>query len=104
MRQQEMSDDQYHQLDLQLQRILSHLTNELGGEATEGNVHRQLSEIRNSIRTLQAHIMGSPENPGIVMRLDRLEVAEKARGKVNSAALFALVGLVVKACWDLLVT
>lgn len=97
-----MSGDQFHQLDLQLQRILGHLQTELGGDGVEGNVVRQLKELRKDIKQLQAHVTGSPDHPGIATRLDRLEIAEQNRAKINSAALLAIVSLVIKACWDVL--
>jgi len=97
-----MSDDQYHALELQLQHIVDQLARELGTDSHQGSLSRRLTEISSNVEQLRQHILGTPSFPGLALRLDRLEVAEKNRAKLASAVLLSIVGLLLKAVWELI--
>ena len=98
-----MSDAEVRDIRLHLERIMAHLQNELGGDGMQGNVMRQLGDIRRDLHDLERHIVGTPDTPGIITRLDRLEIAELARARYVSAGLAAVICLVAKAAWELIV-
>jgi len=95
-------DDRLHAVETQTSLILSTLKAELGESSTVGNVPRMLELLRGELRELKELLLGSLDRPGVVLRLDRLEIAEERRARMSSATFVALIGLVVKAGWDLL--
>src|SRR5690242_4215693 len=95
-------DDRLHAVETQTSLILSTLKSELGNNGVVGNVPRMLALLRDELRELKLQLLGTIEHPGVVLRLDRLEIAEERRARLTSAALVALVGLLVKAGWELL--
>ena len=95
-------DDRLHAVETQTSLILSTLRNELGTSESSGNLTRLLGEFRSELRELKEHLLGTLDHPGVVLRLDRLEVTEQRRTKLISAGLLALVSLVMKAGWDLI--
>jgi hypothetical protein len=95
-------DDRLHAVETQTSLILSTLKSELGSNGVVGNVPRMLALLRDELREMKMQLLGTLDHPGVVLRLDRLEIAEERRARTASAALVALVGLVAKAGWDLL--
>jgi hypothetical protein len=95
-------DDRLHAVETQTSLILSTLKSELGNNGVVGNVPRMLAMMRDELRELKLQLLGTIEHPGVVLRLDRLEIAEQRRARMTSAALVALVGLLVKAGWELI--
>lgn len=98
----EKLDDRLHAVETQTSLILNTLKAELGNNGVKGNVPRALALLREDLLELKLQLLGAFDRPGLLLRLDRLEIAEQRRGRVVSATLVALVGLVVKATWDLL--
>lgn len=66
-------------------------------------VTSKLDEMHKDISEIKLHMQGIPgdkDNPGLLTRLSVLETKETNRSRLEWAGLIALVGLVVKAAWD----
>jgi hypothetical protein len=88
-------------LSVQVARIETHLKNELGTTAEPGSLRKEINDLTSEFRALRKVIVGNGL-PGVISRLDRVEQNEKRRKLILSAACVSVVGLIVKAIWEII--
>lgn len=95
-------EEKIHKIELQIGVILAHLQTEIGSPHKPGTVLLKLSEMRGDVQQVERMLMGNNGHPGISVRLDRLEQSQAARARLEIAGITVLVGLLVKAIWEVL--
>lgn len=93
-------EERIHKIELQIGVVLAHLQNEIGSPHKPGTVLLKLSEMRADVQQVERMLMGTNGHPGISVRLDRLEQAHAARIRLELAGITVLVGLLIKAIWE----
>ena len=105
----EIDVDDLEQLRLELGQIKSQLTSELGGSDTPGNLRRGFEHMESGMSQridglcmrfakLEAYLMGTSDrdNPGLLIRIDRIEERQVIRDK-QAKAMWAVIAAISAA-------
>ena len=101
--------DDLEQLRMELAQIKSHLTAELGGSDAPGNLRRGIEHMESAMSQridglcmrfakLEAYLMGTSgrDNPGLLIRIDRIEERQVVRDK-QAKAMWAIIAAISAA-------
>jgi hypothetical protein len=85
-----------HKLQLEVNTIQSKIDGKLS------NVAKELSSLNENFKEFTEHYYGDGmQNPGIPIRLDRLEQAKKRQSTIGYILLPVVASLVLKVIWDI---
>lgn len=102
-------DKNIQDIQLKLERIMSYIKSELGGDGTQGNIHHQFAEIRKAMESHQAltdkflekydHLVNGNGKPGLITRLHSLEEAHRNHQGNIRVIWIAVIGVVISSAW-----
>lgn len=102
-------DKNIHDIQIKLERIMTYIKSELGGDGTQGNIHHQFSEIRKAMDAHQSmtdkflekydHLVNGNGKPGLLTRLQELETAHRNHQGNIRVIWIAVIGVVISSAW-----
>lgn len=78
-------------LDKKVSRLESHMISELGGNGTEGNINRQLREIRNDVQCIRRLLEGTDGTMG--MKAEHMTMWRDYQ-QIRNLIMFGLFGFI----------